>query len=346
VSVSAEGIFAHWQPIYSEHGIATFPVRLGEVKKPSVKNYLKIGKAASAAFAERFGEANAFGFACERNKITILDVDTDDEHVLADALDKHGQTPIVIRSGSGHFHAWYRRNGERRHVRPWNGLPIDVLGGGYVVAPPSVATKGTYGFLQGSLDDIASLPTLRNVSDLIKVRKPAATREPDRDRSWSEMRDGSGRNDALFRDLGHKAHYVASFDELLAYARSRNAEFGELMPDAEVIHTAGNIWGYECKGTNWFGAGPERQAEIDGLIAEPYIIALLEWCKVHHSRDNTLMLADGLSERLGWPRRAVPNARRSLVARGLLVRVKQGNAYSGPSLYRWPNRRAERDGEH
>ena len=31
------------------------------------------------------------------------------------------------------------------------------------------------------------------------------------------MRDGSGRNDALFRDLGHKAHHVAGFEELLAY---------------------------------------------------------------------------------------------------------------------------------
>jgi len=92
--MSVEGIFAHWQPIYSERGIATFPVRLGEVKKPAVKNYLKIGKAASAAFAERFGEFNAFGFACERSKITILDVDTDDERVLADALDRHGHTQL------------------------------------------------------------------------------------------------------------------------------------------------------------------------------------------------------------------------------------------------------------
>jgi hypothetical protein len=209
-------LFSKWQPIYAEHGIATFPVRLGEVKKPAIKNYLKIGKAASAALAERFGEANAFGFACERSKITVLAVDTDDERVLASALDRHGQTPIVIRSGSGHYHAWYKRNGERRHVRPWKDLPIDVLGGGYIVAPPSVAAKGTYEFLQGSLDDLTSLPTLRNVSDLIKVPKPAAAiREPERNRSWNEMGDGSGRNDALFHDLGHKAHHVADFEELL-----------------------------------------------------------------------------------------------------------------------------------
>jgi Bifunctional DNA primase/polymerase, N-terminal len=302
-------VFSEWQPKYAEHGIATFPVHLGEVKKPAVKNYLKIGKAASAALTERFGEANAFGFACERSKITVLDVDTDNERVLADALDKHGQTPIVIRSVNGHFHAWYKRNGERRHVRPWKDLPIDVLGGGYVVAPPSVATKGAYEFLQGSLDDLTSLPTLRNVSDLIiKTPKPAAAiPDPDRDRSWNEMTEGSGRNDALFHDLGHKAHHVASFDDLLIYARSRNAEFGEPMPDAEVVRIAGNIWRYECKARNWIGRGRQRQAEIDGLIAEPYTVALLEWCRVHHGQDNIFMLADGLSEALGWPRRAVPN---------------------------------------
>jgi hypothetical protein len=214
VSVSAEGIFAHWQPIYSDHDIATFPVRLGEVKKPAVKNYLKIGKAASATFAKRFSEADAFGFACERSKITVLDIDTDDERVLADALDKHGQTPIVIRSGSGHFHAWYKRNGERRHVRPWKNLPIDVLGRGYVVAPPSVATKGTYEFLQGSLDDLTSLPTLRNVGDLIKVPKPPKAILQSDAVGWNEMTEGSGRNDALFHDLGHKARHVADFDEL------------------------------------------------------------------------------------------------------------------------------------
>ena len=34
-----------------------------------------------------------------------LDVDTTDETVLIDALDRHCHTPVVIRSGSGKFHA-------------------------------------------------------------------------------------------------------------------------------------------------------------------------------------------------------------------------------------------------
>ena len=29
---------------------------------------------------------------------------------IADALSKHGRTPVVVRTGSGHFHAYYRHN--------------------------------------------------------------------------------------------------------------------------------------------------------------------------------------------------------------------------------------------
>jgi hypothetical protein len=72
-----------------------------------------------------------------RSNVTVLDVDIGDERVLSDALARHGETPLVVRSGSGKYHAYYRHNGERRRIRPWRGLPIDLLGeGGLVVAPP------------------------------------------------------------------------------------------------------------------------------------------------------------------------------------------------------------------
>jgi hypothetical protein len=58
--------------------------------------------------------------------------------------------------------------GERRQIRPDPDVPIDILGGGYVVAPPSKVAKGDYEFLQGSLDDRDRLPALQNV----EVAKP------------------------------------------------------------------------------------------------------------------------------------------------------------------------------
>jgi hypothetical protein len=61
--------------------------------------------------------------------------------VLADALGRHGPTPFVVRGGSGNFQAWYRYNGEPRRTRAWPGLPIDLLGDGYVVAPPSMGSS-------------------------------------------------------------------------------------------------------------------------------------------------------------------------------------------------------------
>ncbi|MGA7527001.1 MAG: bifunctional DNA primase/polymerase, partial [Pseudolabrys sp.] len=169
------GLFARWQPLYAEHGIPTFPVR---DKRPAVRGYLKLGSITSTRLAEKFPDANAIGFALgERSKITVLDVDTPDERVLVDALDHHGRTPIIVHSGSANFQAWYRWNGERRQIRPFGDKPIDVLGGGYVVAPPSRGTKSTYQFIEGSLDDITRLPRLRGLPPNIRDETDAATQE-------------------------------------------------------------------------------------------------------------------------------------------------------------------------
>jgi hypothetical protein len=167
------GVFTQWQPTYAARGIPTFPVRIDHgVKKPDVKNYLKLGPKVSQALAQRFTSHDALGFAVRRARISVLDVDAPDERVLVDALDRHGPTPIVVRTGSGNWQAYYRHNGERRHVRPWAGLPIDVLGDGYVVAPPSKGTRGDYAIVQGTLDDLdrATSATARARSSLAASR--------------------------------------------------------------------------------------------------------------------------------------------------------------------------------
>ena len=131
--------FAQWQPIYAAHGLSTFPVRIESgAKKPMARNYLRAGRRYSDRLAKQFPNAEAFGFALgARTKITVLDSDSNDERILSDAVTRHGETPLIVRSGSGNFQAWYRHNGEGRHIRPNPLLPVDILGGGYVVAPPS-----------------------------------------------------------------------------------------------------------------------------------------------------------------------------------------------------------------
>ena len=154
--------FLNWQPTYAERGIATFPV--GDDKVPAIRGYHRVGRRGSGELASKFPDAPAIGFMCgRRSGITVLDVDSKDERVLADALDRHGKTGVITRSGGGNFQAWYRHNHERRQIRPWVGRPFDVLGGGFVVAPPSRVAKGQYQFLQGSLDDLDRLPVMQNV---------------------------------------------------------------------------------------------------------------------------------------------------------------------------------------
>ena len=54
------GVFKKWQSLYAEKGIATFPVN--DNKKPCTKGYDRVGLNGSAELAEKFSEAEAFGF--------------------------------------------------------------------------------------------------------------------------------------------------------------------------------------------------------------------------------------------------------------------------------------------
>src|SRR5262249_38483303 len=138
-----------------------FPVDAN--KRPMVSRYSKFGLVGSAKIANKFPDAPAIGFMCgQRSGITVLDVDSKDERVLADALDRHGKTDVIARSGSGNYQAWYKYNGERRRIRPCRDVPIDILGdGGFVVAPASRVTKGQYQFIQGNLDDLDRLTVMQ-----------------------------------------------------------------------------------------------------------------------------------------------------------------------------------------
>jgi Bifunctional DNA primase/polymerase, N-terminal/Primase C terminal 1 (PriCT-1) len=234
--------------MYAEHGIVTFPIR-GD-KRPAISNYQKLGARGSRILAEsRLANLPATGFMTnQRNGVKIMDVDTTDEKVLADALSRHGHTPLVGRTASGKYHGYYKHNGERRRIRPWRGLPIDLLGaGGFAVAPPSQIASGEYSFIQGSLDDLDRLPTLANldlpedvssnVSLTTHLRGPVTEGE---------------RNKRLFGHCMRNAHHVETFDELLDVARTFN-QFHCQPPleDSEVIATAQSAWSYEAQFCRW-----------------------------------------------------------------------------------------------
>ena len=143
-------------------------------KKPRTKGYLKVGRVGSHQLALKFPAATAIGFALgKRTRITVLDVDTTCERTRDNAFARHGEPAIVVRTLRGHWQGWYRHNGEGRQIRPWSGQPIDLLGAGFVVAPPSQGPHGRYAFVQGGLDDLARLSPLKGI-DLPPVVPAAA----------------------------------------------------------------------------------------------------------------------------------------------------------------------------
>lgn len=323
------GTFGQWQPIYAERDVATFPVNIdGTTKRPAVRNYLRIGKAASQKLAVgRFSSAASFGFvAGKRSGITVLDVDSGDERELADALDRHGKTPLIVKTGSGHYQAWYRWRGEGRMIRPEPTRPIDILGGGFVVAPPSSGTRGPYQILTGGLDDIGTLPHLKN----------APATQSDAPVGWAEMRDGAGRNDALFRRLAQEAHRCDDYDQVLDRARTLNSDFAEPMDDAHIVRTARSVWRMTIEGRNRFGQHGAwfPLAEVERLVADPYLHALLSFLRAKNGQHSSFMVADGLANVLNWPRRQFSLARRRALEDGWIVMVSPP-ANGVAAMYRW-----------
>jgi hypothetical protein len=134
-----------------------------------------------------------------------------------------------------------------------------------------------------------------------------------------------------------EAHHCDTNEQLLDRARTLNEGFGEPMGDAEVIKCAVSAWEKTATGENWFGRGNYGSrlalADVDQLVGDPYALSLLNWLKAHNGPNSKFMIADGLSDRLGWPRRRLPEARRSLIKLGYVTVLRRPSQLHGPGLY-------------
>lgn len=331
-------VFAEWQPRYADHNIATFPVTPDKV--PAVKGYLRVGLNASDQLAMKFPANDAFGLACRRNRITVLDVDTPDERVLADGLTRHGQTPFIVRSGSGNFQAWYRHGGEKRRVRPDPERPIDILGDGFVVCPPSIGSKGQYQIIQGCMDDLDRLPRMKHPvvvepeskqssvdpspSVSHKIRVPAVP-VPSHSADWAAVQKERGqRNDTLFRRLLRAAHHIDTKEDLMQIAVHINNEFALPLGGDEVVKTTASAWRYKEQG-RLFVTGGEATAvvfhsDVEHLWNQPLALILLVQLRMAHSWRNggEFTLALAMADSLGVSAKTFRAARDVLVDRYFL----------------------------
>lgn len=323
------GLFQQWQPIYAEAGVATFPVR---DKKPAVKHWLKAGMKASAEFGRKgsFANDDAFGFACRRSKITVFDYDAPDERGFRDCLDEIGPTPLIVRTASGNFHAYFANNGERRLVRPDKTRPFDILGDGFAVAPPSRTAKGASEIICGSLQDLANLPTMKlptiEAAEDVEGAPPLAPQPT----LAKGSREGDGRNDRLFKRMVAAGHTANSLENLMQTAAEVNAQFAEPLSGEEVSRVAGSVWRYKQEG-RLFRTGGEAnavltQSEADHLWDQPTAMALLMRLRMAHSHRNggEFAIALAMAETMGVSPKTFRAARETLVQRYFLEMTHPG----------------------
>jgi len=331
------GIFPKYQPVYDEHGVATFPVNLDEnEKRPAIQGWMRTGRRGSRELARKrsFADSNALGIAVKPNNLTILDVDTSDERVLVDAMDKHGESPLIVRTKSGGWHAYYQNNGETRNIRAWDNPPIDVLGNGYVVAPPSQANQSQYRIVQGSLDDLHDLPTLQNL--------PETATSPALPSTQSETVKEGRRNDDLFRSALRMAHECDSEAELLEKARAHVARNHQPpLADDEIRQVVAQAWRKTVEGMNFKRKPytPMTHDEIDELEdAAPDALRLLLKLRRHNWGGCSFRIANAMADKgtVKLSRKRLAAARKYLINRGFVVEVRPPSSEYGPALYTWP----------
>jgi hypothetical protein len=221
------GAFLSLQAAYAEHRIATYPLTDG--KTPAVRSYARIGAPYSAKLATKYPDAMAAGFvAGPRNRLTVIDIDSPDDHLADEIQQRYGATPLQVRTPSGGRHLYYRHGGEARRIRS---LPnVDILGAGNVVAALSVVPKGRYEIERGTLDDLARLPRLRGTP--AEQERPALVPEGER-------------NDTLFQHCRSSVNYCDTLDQLLDVARTwADGRLAAPMSDAEIVKTATSAWRY------------------------------------------------------------------------------------------------------
>ena len=358
--------FIVWQTAYADYKIYTFPVEVGETKVPMVLGWPKVGPYLSAKHAQKFPYAPALGINLGPKKwhtnwrgerlppasgITELDIDSRDERVLADALNRHGTTPIIIKTASGKYKAWYSHNNEKRATgshRPWPDLPIDLLGGGFTVGPPSFnADYRQYQFIAGNLDDIGNLPVMQNLNSALYKNAPRerANEANGQASPLAGMVEHDGRNQALFDAIGPIAREIyargGNRNQVFEVAMNINQACAEPMAPEEVNTVVGNVWQYTVDGENRIGLRSAIMPvdDIDALIGggqrDQDALMLLSFLRGHQGPSAEFWITNSLhDEKFGWRRQRLVAARDRLIELGYVRQTRPARSRS-PALYRW-----------
>ena len=326
------GVFAQHAPDYVAAGLPVFPVDTRR-KKPAVSNWQRSGVPATREWIDRHGDADGLGLCMgARTRLVEVDVDLVGDAALAAARERFGDTPVTIRTASGKGKLWYRHNGEGRRIRTPGGLPIDILGAGFTVAPPSYRPDlgRSYGFATGSLDDLDRLPTIR-----------AGALDTGSNRAAETVREGE-RNNVLFRVCMVEARACDDVAALIDCAQTWASAMPVPLDPHEVERTARSAWRYEDAGRNFVGLRCPQVTHgdraMDDLRDEPDAFFLLHLFKRYHANKSSFLIVPAAMSRAGnppWHVTRIRRARDVLIERGHVAELEAPDARKRRSgLYR------------
>jgi hypothetical protein len=317
------GIYAHHVAGFADAGLPVFPANTRD-KKPFVKGWQNATPLMALRWATvpKLGAADGVGVVMGKaSGIVEVDVDAAGDAWVQAALERFGDTPVIIRTASGKAKLWYRHAGEGRHIRPFDGLPVDILGGGFTIAPPSWRDDlgAAYAFCVGGIGDVGNLPTIR--ADAFSSESGAFKRAP------AAVLRGE-RNNALFRHCMGQARFCDDVEALIDVAVTWSAAFPDRLNPAEAEQCARSAWQYESKGSNFLGLKKPQLDEadkmIDRLIDQPEALTLLLMFQRWHRNRTTFAVAPRAMSAAGsppWHFSRIVRARNILLERGILEEV-------------------------
>lgn len=326
-------IYAQHAGTYAAAGLPVFPVDTRK-KRPALKGWQKATpqRARIWASVENLGNADGLGLVMGKpSNVTEIDVDGVGEAWLAVALERFGETAITIRTASGKAKLWYRHNGEGRHIRPLGDQPIDVLGSGFTIAPPSWREDlaASYVFHTGGLEMLDCLPCIKSTALDTGFRRAA-----------EGVRKGQ-RNDNLWRYCMVQARHCDDVEALIDVARTWASAFADPLSLAEIERCARSAWRYETTGRNFIGLRKPQITEwdkiMDALIDQPEAYALYQMFLRWHGNRPFFAIAPRAMSEAGsppWSRHKIANARDVLLERGFIEELVKPHRGRNPGQYR------------
>lgn len=347
------GAFTTAVEIFGAQGVGVIPTRRETPAVPMVRHPDRFGVRASLRLAEnpRFQEANAAIWAGRHSRLTIVDIDSSNTRHVVEAIKVFGDTPLKVSTPSGGMHLYYRHAGEQRRIRPFGkDLPLDVLGSGVAVVPPSTRLgsgkkqPGQYRVIEGDLASLDQLPTLRAGAIPFATRnKPMANQQQDVSAPIRHMREGDGRDNALFAIARNIAMSCTTEAELVDAVLAENAQLLEPLPVTVASTKANSAWRYRIEG-RLFTTGSKvalgSQDELLQCAAYPPAFLLLGYLRCNHAASNApfAIVPESVAPILSQSPMTTRKARDWLLRAGLIVLVQQGRSIGhrrcSPSLYK------------